>query len=272
VRGCVAGLVVGILLTLVGCAGDASPGAAPTTASTEPTRATDSAESTLATLRSAFEKQTTSVLTFEAVGQAQSLYGKAELLRGPDVATRITLSSEKDSALYLTFVLSDGAPYVTRSDIGPGLDKPWARLEVADRSDLSRAMLERVLSILETTDFAGALDLGSASTITDEGPVSIGGVAATRYRVVTDVSEAIAATDGITQRGLKMLDARGVETIRSTWWIDESDLPVRFEQRTNTGTVTVRFESWGRDLDIAPPPPDEVGDLQTLFADEASRP
>lgn len=265
-HGWAVGGVVAMSLTLVGCGGDASTSASATTASPE------SAESTLGTLRSTFEDQETSVLTFETTGQQQSITGQAEIHRGPGPESRITFGPKGDPALSLTFVLSEGGTYVTRSDVGPTLETPWARVDLEDGSDLSKALVEQVLSVLETTDFAGELELGSASTITDEGSAPIDGVSTTRYGVVTDVSEAIAATDGFTRRGLKVLDAAGVDTLQATWWIAEDGLPVKFERQTNTGSVTVTFESWGRELDISPPPADEIGDLESLFGDLDSAP
>jgi hypothetical protein len=261
-----------VILALAGCGADASSsadgraaptGAIPTTSTSNGTTSEET-KAALARVRAELSRQTTSRFTFSTVGKVDSLQGSGEVRRGTDPAARMTLSPEGDTSTFVTFVLIDRTAYVTRSDVEATV-KPWATIDGSGSPELSRALSGQISGFLASTDFGQNLDLASVSTITVVGKKEVEGVPTTEYAVSTDVAKAIAATDGVVQQAMKALEASGVDAIEATWWIGDNDLPVRYTQQTNTGTIKVTYVDWGADLAIEAPPADQIGDLSALF-------
>ncbi|MFD7658436.1 hypothetical protein ACFV4N_31060 [Actinosynnema sp. NPDC059797] len=127
----------------------------------------------------------------------------------------------------------------------PEPDRPWLRLDPADPDNpLGRAMADVAVRLRDAADLREALPEGAR--ITGKAEEEVAGRRTVRYT-------AEAAEDG------------RPSVVRL--WVDADDLPVRREVRTRVEggeAVVADYRDWGRPVEVAPPAPEQVGELPAL--------
>lgn len=152
----------------------------------------------------------------------------------------------------------------------------WVRLGRGDRDgalaqDFS-ADLSRSLAFLA----------GAGDQVQEAGREQVRGVPTTRYRFTADLQAAAAATEGDAAAWLRdQIADRGVNRLPCEAWLDDDgrlrrlrytlDLDQSPTAGTATGSAevetTVEYYDFGRPVDVAPPPADQVTDLDALTGD-----
>ncbi|HSE56458.1 MAG TPA: hypothetical protein VLB03_12050 [Nocardioidaceae bacterium] len=163
----------------------------------------------------------------------------------------------------LAVVLVDDMVYVKLPpEQSPQPDKPWLGVP-ADSDDPATARLTPLLDRLtRAVDPTTNLEiLASGATVDEQGRDTVDGVATTRYAFTLDVAAALAdPPEGTAEpsTALRELANQGVTTVSYTVWLDDDDLPRRFEmtQQTSGGPLTAKgtYAGWGQPVDIDPPP------------------
>jgi hypothetical protein len=128
----------------------------------------------------------------------------------------------------------------------PQPERPWLRLDPADPDNpLVRAMADVAVRLRDTADLRRALPEGA--------------------RIVEKAEEEVAGRR--TVRYTAEVTADGRPSVLRLW-VDGEDLPVRSEVRTaEEGGEVVRvaeYRDWGAPVEIAPPAPEQVGELPSL--------
>ncbi|SDP71648.1 hypothetical protein SAMN04487905_107251 [Actinopolyspora xinjiangensis] len=142
--------------------------------------------------------------------------------------------------------------------------KPWTKTSL-DSADMSGNM-GQLGSIRQYSDIETMLPEGS--TIENTEREKLNGKQATRYEIVTNLSEATAQSGSSAQKLYEFLREQGIEQTRKTVWIGPNDLLMKVEstnpsmeiagQKIPEITTKVTYSDWGEPVDITVPPAEKV--------------
>lgn len=144
-------------------------------------------------------------------------------------------------------------------------NKPWLKTDNA----AGEMAGQDAADVGKFSDMEAMLPPGS--TIQNSSPDDVDGQSATRYEIVTDLTE---ATDELPPEQQEMFQSAiegGITELKQTLWIDEENLPIRAESTTPPAemmgqqipetTTTVNYSDWGEPVDVEEPPQEEVQEM-----------
>lgn len=248
---------VTLLVSLTGCAGG---GESPAPASERSIAKYSTAEELGQAISAATAKQKSAKLTLKE----KSADSTGTYLEGPrGAAIDVKMSMQGQDA---RMVAMDGVAYLRYPDgMLPDPAKPWIKI-TADGTDAASKMLGPTMVTLQDNANVG-LTLTDAKDAATMGPViaeRTNNVTAIRYEVTVDVQK-LAATikDPVRKTAQERAVQFGAKQRTLYIWIDERDLPVRFDTRTDGETPgkSVSFSAWGTPVDIKAPPAEQITEL-----------
>jgi hypothetical protein len=167
-------------------------------------------------------------------------------VRTEDFAASCRISiADADEVAYV--MVPDGIFVRIPQGQAPQPDKPWLRIDPDDPDNaLSRAMADVAVHIRDTADIRKALPEGA--------------------RIVAKAEESVSGRQTVRYTANVAVDGRASVL---ELWVDDQDLPVRTEVRTPVEggepvVVAATYRDWGKPVDIAPPTPDQLGELPAL--------
>jgi hypothetical protein len=164
--------------------------------------------------------------------------------------------------------------------------KPWLRLDFDDVGDELGFDLEGIEQFRSNDPTAMLHYLRGSGEVTEVGNEEIRGVVTTRYQATLDLTK---ARDQVPEGARGAYDqARaqlGVDTLPAEIWVDDEGrmrklaLTVDYSKAENPDgsprdlgklrmTMTMELYDFGADVDVSPPPADQVGDLKTLIEEQ----
>ncbi|ASU77666.1 hypothetical protein CDG81_04350 [Actinopolyspora erythraea] len=177
---------------------------------------------------------------------------------------QIDLSANKmgcDGAMPM--VMTEKAVYF-KTPGGSQSGKPWTKTSL-DSTSMSGNM-GQLGNIRQYSDIETMLPEGSKIESTER--EKLNGEQATRYEIVTDLSEATAQSGNSARQTYEFLREQGVEETRKTVWIGPNGLLMKVKptnpsmeiagQKVPEITTKVTYSDWGEPVDITVPPADEV--------------
>ncbi|WP_300016821.1 hypothetical protein [Pseudonocardia sp.] len=163
------------------------------------------------------------------------------------------------------FVVLPDAVYLRMPDEPGSDDKPWVRVDPADRDPESQQLVALAASVTERADPTGTLSRYAAATlVTDAADDVIEGDPAVRYTIVTDLALAAETTpDPVLKEQLQEQVDAGLTRVTSTLWVDAAHRPLRSAARQElpgigTLAITSTYRDWGQAAEIDPPEESQV--------------
>jgi hypothetical protein len=147
--------------------------------------------------------------------------------------------------------------------------KEWLKLDLQQLSQSQGLNLEQ----LNQSDPSQALDFlrGASDDFEKVGTEDVRGVSTTHYKGTIDLTKvAEDAPPDVAEQYRKLAELAPSTTVPMEVWIGDDDLVrrIRFEQGlggNSTMTMEEEFYDFGADVDVTPPPEDEVVDLTALL-------
>lgn len=247
---------VALLVSLTGCnSGSGSP--APT--SERPIAKYSTVEELGKAISAATATQKSAKLTMkENSGDSTGKY-----LEGPQgAAIDVTMPMQGQDA---RMVAVAGAAYVKYPDgMLPDPAKPWIKITPGGTDSASQLLGATMASLQDSANVG--LTLTDAKDAATMGPViaeRTNNVTATRYQVTVDVQK-LAATikDPVRKTAQERAVQFGAKQRTLYIWLDERDLPVRFDTQTDgdssSPAKSVSFSAWGTPVEITAPPAEQI--------------
>lgn len=165
-------------------------------------------------------------------------------------------------------------------ELQPGLE-PWVKFDIRELGKEQGFDLGQ-LSQLNQNDPSQALQyLRAASEDVEEvGKEEVRGVETTHYRMTIDLRKVVERAPEDQREQLRatidqLIEASGIETMPTEVWIDEEGLARRIKLaygamelapgQTGGMTMTMELFDFGVEVDIQPPPPEDVTDIRELL-------
>ena len=159
--------------------------------------------------------------------------------------------------------------------------KPWVKFDIRELGKEQGFDLGQ-LSQLNQNDPSQALQyLRAASEDVEEvGKEEVRGVETTHYRMAIDLRKVVERApeeqrDQLRATIEQLIEASGIETLPTEVWIDDDGLArrVRFAYegmhfapgQTGAMTMTMELFDFGVEVDVQPPPPEDVADIRELL-------
>ncbi|KAA2260962.1 hypothetical protein F0L68_19385 [Solihabitans fulvus] len=154
---------------------------------------------------------------------------------------------------------------------GVPADKPWVKISQDGTDPLSKVLAPMAKQIEKSADPAEQLKYlkSGAATITQTSEEKVDGIATRKYTISVDLAKLVDLTDDATMKaGIKQLTQAGVTELPYEMWLDKDDLPVQFSMVQDIAgkaktTTKITFADWGKDVTVAIPPADQIGELPT---------
>jgi hypothetical protein len=171
----------------------------------------------------------------------------------------------------VSMVLVDQVVYIKAA--GQEIDgKPWLKIDTNSNNPLAKVFATMSDQMSKNADPRTALEqFTEAGTVTDTRTEELDGKQTTHYTITVDVEKLAAAqTDPTQKAGLDAAIKAGMKDFPVELWLDEEDLPVRVsfdmpapdgKGGTATAKMQMDYTDWGKPIDIAAPPADQVAEL-----------
>ncbi|SFT97661.1 hypothetical protein SAMN04487904_1185 [Actinopolyspora lacussalsi subsp. righensis] len=142
--------------------------------------------------------------------------------------------------------------------------KPWTKTSTGSAGTTGN--MGQLGSMRQYSDIESMLPEGSSIESTEQ--VTLNGEQATKYEVVTDLSEVMSRSGNSVKGAYELFQKQGIEELRKTVWIGPNDLPMRVKTVTPKmevmgtevpeTTTKITYSGWGEPVDITVPPADKV--------------
>ncbi len=160
-----------------------------------------------------------------------------------------------------------------------GVPTPWLRMDLDElarqEAGVDLGELQQLSQQSDPTQFLAFLQ-GATDDVTALGEEDVRGVTTVRYDATVDVRRVYEDADLIRDREPfeAFIAELGVTTMEVSVWIDgdglvrrqQFDLPMPDLPTGATATMTIELFDYGIDVDVTPPPDDQVTDLIELMA------
>ncbi len=200
----------------------------------------------------------------------QSFTGNGDGTFGAKPAFQLSMSIPQAGQLGMRLV--DDVLYLKLPQgITPG--KPWVKIDPNGDDPISKVLGPSLRQLKQNSDPSQTLkQFEGAGVITAKAPEQLNGLSTTHYSITVDIRKAIR---GLTDPELKDMVEKalpsGVDTFPLQLWLGQDNLPVRmimvvpFEnpstQAPGQVRISIDYSNWGKPVEIAAPPADEVGEL-----------
>ncbi|MFL6124982.1 hypothetical protein [Actinophytocola sp.] len=258
-----------LAVTLGACGGNDNGGSSTkTTGGNEPAAAmnlVDLAKS----LGEKTEKASTAHMKLTADAAGVSMNGEGDLKFGAsDAAISMDLTTSEGS---ISMILLDSVLYMKLpQELTPG--KPWIKIDSSSNSAMAKALGSMNEQLSKSVDPRATLQqFQKAGEITDSNEEEIDGKKVTHYKINVDVQKMVdQQTDPTAKAEMQKAIDAGMKNMPVEVWIDKEGLPARFaiemaSPNGSGGTAKVKMQAdytdWGKPVDIAAPPADQIGEL-----------
>jgi hypothetical protein len=180
---------------------------------------------------------------------------------GTDLSMTATLPGGQS----MTMVVVGGALYMNAGQAYQG--KHWVKVTPGGSDPLSTALAPVLAQLKNGLDLNAQVPATKDAKITSATRTELGGVATTRYTVVSSASALIAQLDKFApsaeMRAALRKQLAGAHA-ESVLWVDDRGLPLRVDSRvvggaaTGAGTTTITYSRWGEAVKIVAPPREDV--------------
>ena len=178
-----------------------------------------------------------------------------------------------EGGLEEAFRVSGRTMYVSSSVFGATGEggkkpKPWIKIEYDSDDDVSLDTLLFPFPLVDPGQLLATFQkVGGAVESLGEEPVR--GVPANRYRLALDLERLIATAPERHRAALrKELEKRERKLEPVEIWIDDAGLARRMRFVVESDPVSIDFFDFGIDVDVEPPPADQVEDFDSLLGGE----
>lgn len=256
-----------LLLSLTACGGE-------TTTSSGPDNTVNLSASQVldrTATRSAEAETFTADLTVDGSG---SVRGTGSFRMKPSPAFSVNLEQLSFGGMTVgtggtRVVLLDETVYVQNPQLSQFLNvgKPWMKITLGQAADAAGFNPQDLLKQVDQADPAKLTKILSSSTdVKKVGSEEIDGVDTTHYQGTVDVKKAMADYDP-ELRGTAEQLSNGSESLGFDIWVDGEQLPRKVLTKVTTSeakqfNVTVVFRDYGKPVEVAAPPADQVGDIK----------
>lgn len=206
-------------------------------------------------------------ITGKAAGQDVS--GEGDLRFGSGAAALSMDMTTPQGSMSMVFV--DGVLYVKLpQELKPG--KAWIKIDSSSKSPIAKALSTVNEQLGKNADPRAALkEFEKSGEITATQEEELGGKKTTHYTITVNVQKmADNQADPTQKKAMQDAIAAGMKDFPVDVWIDGEGLPVRFAMDTPTpdgsgGMTSVKMQvdytDWGKPVEIAAPPADQVAEL-----------
>lgn len=155
--------------------------------------------------------------------------------------------------------------------------KPWVRIDLAAVGEQAGVDVSRLLQASQTDPRQTLRYLrGASDDVTEVGEEVVRGTDTMHYRATLDLRKAAAEYDGEVREAMESaIDALGTDTMPVDVWIDDEGRARKVELtqdmtevsggQVGTAVTTIELFDFGVDVDVEPPPADQVADLGALL-------
>lgn len=214
-------------------------------------------------------EKSTAHMVFKAEAAGQTIEGSGDVKLGSQPAMQMDMGLPGMGQMAMRLV--DDVFYVKLpQEVQPG--KSWVRIDPNGTDPASKALAASLKQMKEQGDPSQMLkQLEGAGEITGSKQEDLNGKPTTHYTVTVDVNKA-AQQSGMEEM-IGAARQAGITTIPLDVWVDQESLPVRIAMEMNIKDpsqpngqqVPVKFSvdytDWGKPVNVAAPPPAEVGQL-----------
>ncbi|GAB3369560.1 LolA-like protein [Amycolatopsis echigonensis] len=162
-----------------------------------------------------------------------------------------------------------------------GTDKPWLKISPDATDPMSQSFSKAMAQSTQQSDPTQILDqVSKTGQITGADQVELNGEKVNHYKVELDVSKSIETyakgqPAEVQEQMKKMLAGKNIK-IPAEIWIDKDQLPLQVTMDQSEmmkslgastgsgatgGKITVKYTDWGKPVDVAAPPADQVTDF-----------
>lgn len=173
---------------------------------------------------------------------------------------------------------TDGTTIYMRMPEQMGLPTPWVKMDI-DTMTGTQGLGQ--LSQFNNNDPTKTMDMlqGVSDDVEEVGTEDVRGTPTTHYKATIDLEKAIeSASEDVKQALQQQLDTLGATTLPTEVWIDEDGLlrrqtfTIDMSQMEGAGggqapgsmTVLMELYDFGAEVDVEPPPADQVTDMADL--------
>jgi hypothetical protein len=182
---------------------------------------------------------------------------------GADVSIKAALPGGQS----VTLVAVGGALYM---NVGQAVEgKHWVKVTPGGSDPLSKALAPALTELRNGLDINAQVPATKDAKITAVTRTELGGVATTKYTLVSSVSALLAKLDEFAPppevRAALRKQFAGAH-VESVVWVDDRSLPLRVDSRvvggaaTGAGTTTMTYSRWGEPVKIVAPPRGDVAE------------
>ena len=161
----------------------------------------------------------------------------------------------------------------------PGVETEWVSLDLQEAAEQAGVDVSQMTGQQSDPTQTLAYLKGAAGEVDDLGTENVRGVETTHYRAMIDPEKAWEQAGAITDREAlrKTLDQIGDEPFPTDVWVDGDGLarriaisvPMETPQGKVAMDMAMEFFDFGTEVDVEPPPANEVTDLSDLGAPSA---
>jgi len=174
-------------------------------------------------------------------------------------------------------MILDGNVFYMKFPLLSGLaggDKPWVKLDLEELSDQQGVDLGQLQQLQQGDPTQMLAYLRAAGDFEEVGKETVRDVETTHYRGTIDLKKALETVpEGQREQIVKLIDEGGLTELPAEAWIDGDGLLRKMalelakipDQEQGSMTMEMELYDYGAEVDVQPPPADQVADLGELF-------
>ncbi|MFC6879891.1 MULTISPECIES: LppX_LprAFG lipoprotein [Actinomadura] len=268
----------GLALSLTGCLGDAGDKAGEAGKNIKLTAAAVLGKTAENTSRTDTFKADMSMRMTEAGQGDVSMKGTMQYRTKPDLAYSMNFSELKAAGqdtggmeqILVGRTMYMKMPMLAKLGGGAGR-KPWMKVSLDELGQKSGMNMDQLLEQSRQMDPVQNTKLLTASKDARKvGEETVGGIKTTHYTGTYRMADGIAKLPAEQQeRARKTLSKAGMDSMAFDVWVDRQNLPRKMEMKSRSAqtpmTVTMTYREFGKPVQIAAPPADQVTDFSAML-------